>query len=62
MDISHSTQHAAPSSIIQHPASSFDIYFVGVGGQGVLTIGEIISETAYRLGIPVNFYPTKGMA
>ena len=40
----------------------FDIYLAGVGGQGVLMIGEIITETAYRQGIPVNFYPTKGMA
>lgn len=62
MNRSHITQHAAPASSFQLPASTFDIYFVGVGGQGVLTIGEIISATAYRLGIPVNFYPTKGMA
>jgi indolepyruvate ferredoxin oxidoreductase beta subunit len=40
----------------------YDIYLVGVGGQGVLTIGEIITETAFRAGLPVNFYPTKGMA
>jgi indolepyruvate ferredoxin oxidoreductase beta subunit len=40
----------------------YDIYFVGVGGQGVLTIGELLAETAHRQGIPVNFYPTKGMA
>ena len=40
----------------------YDIYLVGVGGQGVLTIGEIIAETAFRAGMPVNFYPTKGMA
>ena len=47
-----------------HHASriTYDIYFVGVGGQGVLTIGEIITEAAYRKGLPVNFYPTKGMA
>jgi indolepyruvate ferredoxin oxidoreductase, beta subunit len=42
--------------------SAYDIYLVGVGGQGVLTIGEIITETAFRVGLPVNFYPTKGMA
>ena len=54
-----STQYA--QSHVHH-ASTFDIYFVGVGGQGVLTIGEIITETAFRKGIPVNFYPTKGMA
>jgi indolepyruvate ferredoxin oxidoreductase, beta subunit len=40
----------------------YDIYLVGVGGQGILTIGEIIAEAALRLGIPANFYPTKGMA
>jgi indolepyruvate ferredoxin oxidoreductase beta subunit len=41
---------------------AYDIYLVGVGGQGVLSIGEIITEAAYRRGIPVNYYPTKGMA
>ncbi len=40
----------------------YDIYLVGVGGQGILTIGEIVAEAALRLGIPANFYPTKGMA
>jgi len=41
---------------------TYDIYLVGVGGQGVLTIGDIIAETALRNMIPVSFYPTKGMA
>ena len=41
---------------------NYDIYFVGVGGQGVLTIGELVAETAHRAGTPINFYPTKGMA
>ncbi len=41
---------------------TYDIYLVGVGGQGVLTIGDIISEVAVDRGIAVNFYPTKGMA
>ncbi|MCP4542330.1 MAG: hypothetical protein GY832_34850 [Chloroflexi bacterium] len=41
---------------------NYDIYFVGVGGQGVLTIGELVAKTAHRTGVPVNFYPTKGMA
>jgi indolepyruvate ferredoxin oxidoreductase beta subunit len=41
---------------------TFDIYFVGVGGQGILTIGEIITTAAFQQGLPVNFYPTKGMA
>jgi indolepyruvate ferredoxin oxidoreductase beta subunit len=40
----------------------YDIFMVGVGGQGVLTIGDLIAETAMEAGLPVNFYPTKGMA
>ncbi len=40
----------------------YDIYLVGVGGQGVLTIGHLITEAAARQGISVSFYPTKGMA
>ncbi len=39
-----------------------DIFLVGVGGQGILTIGELISEAAHRQSIPVNFFPSKGMA
>ena len=41
---------------------TYDIYLVGVGGQGVLTIADLITRTAFRKGIPVNYYPTKGMA
>lgn len=41
---------------------AYDIYLLGVGGQGVLTIGDLIAETAMAEGLPVNFYPTKGMA
>ena len=41
---------------------NYDIYLVGVGGQGVLTIGELIEEAALAAGIPASFYPTKGMA
>ena len=41
---------------------TFDVFLVGVGGQGVLTIGDLISEAALEKGLPVNFYPTKGMA
>ncbi len=41
---------------------SYDIYLVGVGGQGVLTIAEIITEAAFLQGTPVNYYPTEGMA
>ncbi len=40
----------------------YDIYLVGVGGQGVLTISELITGEAIRRGMPANFYPTKGMA
>ncbi|MBN1875591.1 MAG: 2-oxoacid:acceptor oxidoreductase family protein [Anaerolineae bacterium] len=43
-------------------SNPFNIYLIGVGGQGVLTIGELIAEAAFQAGIPVNFYPTKGMA
>lgn len=40
----------------------YDIYTVGVGGQGILTISEIITTAASQKGIDVNFYPSKGMA
>ena len=43
-------------------AAGYDIYLVGVGGQGVLTIGDLIAQSALEIGLPVNFYPTKGMA
>lgn len=42
--------------------NTFDIYMVGVGGQGILTIGEILSEAALVKDKAVNFYPSKGMA
>ncbi len=41
---------------------NYDIFLVGVGGQGILTIGEILAETAQACNIPVNFFPSKGMA
>ena len=41
---------------------NYDIYLVGVGGQGVLTIGKLIAEAAAGQGVPANFFPTKGMA
>jgi indolepyruvate ferredoxin oxidoreductase beta subunit len=40
----------------------YDIYLVGVGGQGVLTIGDLLAEAALLKGLPVSFYPSKGMA
>ena len=41
---------------------SYDIYLVGVGGQGILTIAELLTEAAFQQGFPVNYYPTEGMA
>ncbi len=50
-------------NITQHVSRfTFDVYLVGVGGQGVLTIGDLIGAAALEKGIPSNFYPTKGMA
>lgn len=40
----------------------FDIILVGVGGQGVLTIADLIAQAAGEAGLPVNYYPSKGMA
>ena len=40
----------------------YDIFLVGVGGQGVLTVAELLTEAAFLQGIPVNYYPTEGMA
>ncbi len=41
---------------------AYDIYLVGVGGQGILTIGEILAGAAEACGMPVNFFPSRGMA
>lgn len=43
-------------------ARRFDVVLVGVGGQGVLTIAELLSGAAAEAGIPVLYYPSKGMA
>lgn len=43
-------------------AKQMDIYLVGVGGQGILTIAELITRAAEAKGLPANFFPTKGMA
>ena len=43
-------------------ATKLDIYLVGVGGQGILTIAELITRAAEAKGIAANFFPTKGMA
>ncbi len=39
-----------------------DLYLVGVGGQGVLTIADILLSAAMAKGIPCSYFPTKGMA
>jgi indolepyruvate ferredoxin oxidoreductase beta subunit len=40
----------------------YDIFFAGVGGQGILTIGEVLAEVAAYKDTPAKFYPSKGMA
>ncbi len=39
-----------------------DIVLIGVGGQGILTIGELLLDAAVARGVPASFSPTKGMA
>lgn len=41
---------------------NYDVFLVGVGGQGILTIGEILASAAVQRQLPVNFFPYKGMA
>jgi indolepyruvate ferredoxin oxidoreductase beta subunit len=41
---------------------NYDIYLVGVGGQGVLTIADLVAQAALQAGVAANYYPTKGMA
>ncbi len=40
----------------------FDVVLIGVGGQGILTVGDILAQAALVKGIPMNFLPSKGMA
>ena len=39
-----------------------DVVLIGVGGQGILTIGELLLAAATARGVPATFAPTKGMA
>ena len=39
-----------------------DVVLVGVGGQGVLTIADLLILSAFETGIPATYSPTKGMA
>jgi len=41
---------------------SMDIVLIGVGGQGILTIGDLLTRAALEAGVPASFSPTKGMA
>jgi indolepyruvate ferredoxin oxidoreductase beta subunit len=41
---------------------SCDIVLVGVGGQGVLTIGDLLLRAAFQADVPASFCPSKGMA
>ena len=42
--------------------TSLDIYLVGVGGQGILTIADFICQAALEKNIAVSYFPTKGMS
>ena len=39
-----------------------DIVLVGVGGQGVVTLGDLIAHAALEADVPLSYVPTKGMA
>ncbi len=39
-----------------------DILLIGVGGQGVVTLGDLIAQAALASDVPVSLVPTKGMA
>ena len=41
---------------------SCDIVLIGVGGQGVLTIADLLLLAAFETGLPATYCPTKGMA
>jgi indolepyruvate ferredoxin oxidoreductase beta subunit len=41
---------------------SCDIVLVGVGGQGILTIGDLLLRAAFAADVPASFCPSKGMA
>jgi indolepyruvate ferredoxin oxidoreductase beta subunit len=39
-----------------------DIVLIGVGGQGVVTLGDLITRAALAANVPVSYVPSKGMA
>lgn len=42
--------------------TSCDILIVGVGGQGVVTLGDLLAKAALMAGVAVGVVPSKGMA
>ncbi len=56
------TDHAVGDAERAAESTTYDVFIVGVGGQGVVTLGDLIAEAAMEAGLPVNVYPTKGMA
>jgi len=59
--VGHS-HHALGSTQDAARGTPYDVYLLGVGGQGVVTMGDLIADGAMEAGLPVNVYPTKGMA
>ena len=41
---------------------SCDVVLIGVGGQGVVTLGDLIARAALAADVPVSYVPSKGMA
>ena len=39
-----------------------NILITGVGGQGTVTLGDLIAERAAGLGLPVSVFHSRGMA
>ncbi len=39
-----------------------DMVLVGVGGQGIVTLGDLLARAACAADVPIAFVPTKGMA
>jgi len=39
-----------------------DVLILGVGGQGVVTLGGLIAQAAMAVDVPIAFVPSKGMA
>jgi len=39
-----------------------DILLIGVGGQGVVTLGDLIARAALAADVPMSYVPSKGMA